>query len=60
MLAEVLSEYAHFGQKDKAGVAYYLHPRAVAAKLTEEDDMVVASSNGSTELKNCLSSTRAT
>lgn len=41
-LAKELSEFAHYEQKDKAGVAYYLHPRAVAAKLTEEDEIITA------------------
>ncbi len=41
-LAEALSEYAHFGQKDKAGAEYVLHPKAVAAKLDEEDDVIAA------------------
>lgn len=40
--ADVIAELAHLGQTDKAGRPYIEHPRAVAATLTDPEDVIVA------------------
>ena len=41
-LAKFLSRYCHRGQKDKAGEPYFKHPETVAARVTSEDEKIVA------------------
>ncbi len=41
-LAKALCKFAHRRQTDKAGVPYYLHPFAVADKVSGEEEKIVA------------------
>ena len=41
-MAELLSQYYHAGQVDKAGKPYSLHPAAVAAKVDDENAKIAA------------------
>lgn len=41
-LAQALAIYAHYGQTDRAGKAYYIHPFAVAAGVDGEDAKITA------------------
>ena len=41
-LARALAAYAHAGQTDKAGAPYLNHPLAVAAQLSEPEEIVTA------------------
>lgn len=38
----MLSRFAHAGQVDRAGVAYYKHPLAVSQKVSGENEKIVA------------------
>lgn len=40
--ARLIAQLAHQGQRDKAGMAYLDHPRAVAEALEEHGDLAVA------------------
>lgn len=40
--ADFIAEHAHRGQTDKSGRPYIEHPRAVAATLTDPEDVIVA------------------
>ena len=42
MLADRFAEGKHAGQKDKAGLPYVEHPRAVAARVESEEEKIVA------------------
>ena len=41
-LALALASYAHENQKDRAGVDYINHPKAVSAQMTDETGKIVA------------------
>ena len=41
-MAEEFAEKKHFGQVDKAGIAYIEHPRAVASRVDGDVEKVVA------------------
>ena len=42
MLADRFAAEKHAGQKDKAGLPYVEHPRAVAARVESEEEKIVA------------------
>ena len=42
VLADRFAEGKHAGQKDKAGLPYVEHPRAVAARVESEEEKIVA------------------
>lgn len=41
-LAHEIAKRAHYGQVDKAGVPYILHPETVASFVTKDDEKIVA------------------